>query len=284
MKVTRAVDENLSIDNEIEFTVDNFVNPFNSIEKTGFQVTTMENTGTGKMDESEILSITVTEFASMESPSVTRGDFMTTVGEFSSLTFSFQLNLPVDPDCRIRVIFPTDQPLTADLTSSKGTNLFSSAFGLSAFNLEEGYVEIAGCPSYSDRTVAQQPSSVTLSKILNIGWIKDTLPFKFQLFAVQSGTNFRIAEVQTSTMIVKASTMLSRGKILQLKIAALESQLAGTDTLFGVTIRPVHRMPSNSKIKVTFPLGKNQITLQAATTSTCSVIAEDTTLIDPSLA
>jgi hypothetical protein len=49
----------------------------------------MESTGTGKMDESEILSITVTDFATLENPSVTRGDLIKTVGEFSSLTFSF---------------------------------------------------------------------------------------------------------------------------------------------------------------------------------------------------
>jgi hypothetical protein len=53
----------LSVENEIEFIVDNFVNPINSIIKPGFRVTTMENTGTGKIDESDILSITVTDFA-----------------------------------------------------------------------------------------------------------------------------------------------------------------------------------------------------------------------------
>jgi hypothetical protein len=47
----------------------------------------MEETGTGKMDESEILSITITEFASLMYPSVTRGDSMSTVGELSSITF-----------------------------------------------------------------------------------------------------------------------------------------------------------------------------------------------------
>jgi hypothetical protein len=95
----------------------------------------MESSGTGKMDESNVLSITVTEFAALENPTVTRGDSNTTVGEFSSLTFGFQINLPVDPDCRLRVVFPDDQPLTQDLTSSTGSNLFSSAFGLSAFSL-----------------------------------------------------------------------------------------------------------------------------------------------------
>jgi len=47
----------------------------------------MEETGTGKMDESEILSITITEFASLTYPTVIRGDSMSTIGELSSLTF-----------------------------------------------------------------------------------------------------------------------------------------------------------------------------------------------------
>jgi hypothetical protein len=68
----------------------------------------MEELGLGKIDESEILNITVTDFAALENPTVTRADFMTTVGEFSSLTLGFQLNLPVDPDCRLRIFFPGD--------------------------------------------------------------------------------------------------------------------------------------------------------------------------------
>ena len=53
-------DSQLAIGSRIKFTVNNFVNPFNSIEKRGFKVTTMEKTGTGKIDESDILSIRVT--------------------------------------------------------------------------------------------------------------------------------------------------------------------------------------------------------------------------------
>jgi hypothetical protein len=35
-------DKQVPIDTKIEFTVDSFVNPFNSIEKSGFKITTME--------------------------------------------------------------------------------------------------------------------------------------------------------------------------------------------------------------------------------------------------
>jgi hypothetical protein len=118
LKVTNAAPVDLTSETAVSFTVDNFQNPYNGIEKSGFQITTMENTGTGQIDQSDILSIIVTQFTLLESPRVTRADLVTTVGEFSSLTFSFSLNLPVDPDCRIRVIFPSDQPVTMDLTSS----------------------------------------------------------------------------------------------------------------------------------------------------------------------
>ena len=135
LKVTNAAPVDLTSETAVSFTVDNFQNPYNGIEKSGFQITTRENTGTGQIDQSDILSIIVTQFTLLESPTVTRADLITTVGEFSSLKFSFSLNLPVDPDCRIRVIFPSDQPVTMDLTSSSGTNLFASAFGLTAFSL-----------------------------------------------------------------------------------------------------------------------------------------------------
>lgn len=66
MIVRNFLDAQLPIGSPIKFTVDSFVNPFNSIEKRGFKVTTMERTGTGKIDESDYLSIRVTKFAELE--------------------------------------------------------------------------------------------------------------------------------------------------------------------------------------------------------------------------
>lgn len=36
---------------------------------------------------------------------------------------------------------------------------------------------------------------ITVSNIKNIGWVKDTQPFKFEFFAVSRGTNYNIARV-----------------------------------------------------------------------------------------
>ena len=221
----------------------------------------MESLGAGKIDESAILSITVTDFAALEVPTIQRGDSMTTIGEFSSLILGFQINLPIDPFCRLRIFFPTDQPLTADLTDTLGTNLFSKTSGFTEFSTDENFLELSGCPAYTESEIVNRPTTIKLSKILNIEWVKDTLPFKLQLFTHFEGVNYKIAEILDPNMIVRASSMLSTGPILMLQVAALDSKLASELTSFKITIKPVHRMPPNNKIKIKFPTGKNKITL-----------------------
>lgn len=188
------------------------------------------------MDQSDILSITVSQFADLEEPGLARADLITTVGELSSLTFSFKLNLPVDPDCRVRIIFPGDQPVTSDLTQSRGSNLFSSASGLSALNLASNYAEVAGCAAYTERTQAYKANTVTLSKILNIGWVKDTLPFALEMYAVYQSVNYPIAKVTQSDFIVKALTMLTVGTIQSLAISAYDTSRAGLFSRYRITL------------------------------------------------
>ena len=104
------------------------------------------------------------------------------------------------------------------------------------------------------------------------------------MFARESDINYKIAEIENPNTIIDADTMLSRGLILKLQVHALDSQKATELTRFKITIKPVHRMPSNSKIKVKFPTLKNKIILEQADLATCIVGSDDTTLIDPSLA
>jgi hypothetical protein len=62
--------------------------------------------------------------------------------------------------------------------------MFSSASGLSSLDLFNNFAEVAGCPTYSERTTAYKENTVTISKILNIGWVKDTQPFALEMYAV----------------------------------------------------------------------------------------------------
>ena len=47
----------------------------------------MEKNGFGKLDQSDILSINVTQFATLKGTTLKRADLTTTVGELSSLMF-----------------------------------------------------------------------------------------------------------------------------------------------------------------------------------------------------
>lgn len=152
--LSNAVTSTLPVNTQVSFSVNSFQNPYSGVEKAGFQISTMEQTGTGIKDQSSILSITVSTFANLVNPLLSRADAVTTVNELSALTFTFSISLPVDPDCRLRIYFPDDQPLTADMLSSQGTNLFSSAYGLATLDLQYNFAEVAGCPNYVDSAVA----------------------------------------------------------------------------------------------------------------------------------
>lgn len=60
------------------------------------------------IDQSDQLTVTVSTFAALLNPYLIRADTVRTIGEQSSLTFGFQINLPVDANCKFRVIFPSD--------------------------------------------------------------------------------------------------------------------------------------------------------------------------------
>lgn len=103
----------------ITFTVDNFRNPYSGKPKTGFQILTTDSYG-GNIDSSTIagisLSVQATDWASFSGASVQRGDDQTTVGELSLGQIIFSLDFPVDAYCRVKVYFPSDMPITGDLT------------------------------------------------------------------------------------------------------------------------------------------------------------------------
>jgi hypothetical protein len=44
-----------------------------------------------------------------------RVDVMTTIREASTGAIEISLDIPIDPHCRIEVVFPSDMPLTSDL-------------------------------------------------------------------------------------------------------------------------------------------------------------------------
>lgn len=98
------------------FFVDSFQNPYSGVPKTGFYISTADSSGY-QIDQSASLSVTSTDWASFVSASFDRADGDTTVNELSIGIVLFYLNLPIEASCRLRIDFPSDQPLTNDLTS-----------------------------------------------------------------------------------------------------------------------------------------------------------------------
>lgn len=99
------------------------MNPYSGIPKTGFYISTADSNG-NQVDISSSLSVTSTEWAEFVSASFERKDTVTTVNELSTGLVIFDLNLHMETNCRLRIDFPADQPLTSDLTSIFGANIF----------------------------------------------------------------------------------------------------------------------------------------------------------------
>ncbi len=107
----------------ISFTVSDITNPYSEAPKTGFILTTMSSLGCS-IDSISTLSLQVTEWAQLTQPQILRTDGITDVSEESIFSASFNVPLPVDSGCRLRIYFPTDMPLTTALTTVSGFNLF----------------------------------------------------------------------------------------------------------------------------------------------------------------
>lgn len=104
---------------------------------------------------------------------------MNIVGELSSLVLAFKLNIPIDKGCLFRVFFPADQPITDELVSVTGQGIFSQTTSFSVLDKTNNYIEVRGCTQYTEMKEIPATFSIAVSQILNIGWQKDTLPFKY---------------------------------------------------------------------------------------------------------
>jgi len=62
------------------------------------------------------------------------------------------LNLPVDAGCRLRIDFPSDMPISSDLTSISGLkgSLFNNVSEFHKISVNENYIEVDGCPKSTE--------------------------------------------------------------------------------------------------------------------------------------
>ena len=86
----------------LTFSVDNFLNPYSAVPRTGYYIITTDSTG-GQIDSSSIagivMSLQVTSWATLDGAVVGRDDNNQNVGELSVGSLFFALDFPVDAGC-----------------------------------------------------------------------------------------------------------------------------------------------------------------------------------------
>jgi len=90
---------------------------------------------------------------------------------------------------------------------------------------------------------------VTLTNLYNIGYVKTSSAFTLRLYAVSGGADYNIAEY---TSLTAASTLFTTGAITSFTMTAT-SLVVQESVSYSITMRPSSAMPTDSKIKVTFP-------------------------------
>lgn len=81
-------------------------------------------------------------------------------------------------------------PITSDLTTVSGDSLFSGTSTFTVKDIASNYLELDGCPTYND---VGSTALISLSKIVNIGYIKDTSPFTLELYSVVGSILYKVA-------------------------------------------------------------------------------------------
>jgi len=89
------------------------------------------------------------------------------VNEPSTLEFFVELDYPIDANCRLRIYFPSDMPVTTSISTADGTNYFSSTSGYEDRETGLNYVDVDGCSSSASSGIGL----VTLYSPTNKGYV-----------------------------------------------------------------------------------------------------------------
>lgn len=178
----------------LTFTSDYFLNPYSGVPRTGFTIVTMDG-GTGEIDSTVTagitLSIMVTDWTTFSSMSISRVDTMTTVGEPSVGQIKFTVDLPIDANCRIDVVFPPDMPLTNQLTqlSSDGV-LIADHVAPTFMDINARTFMLQGCDNYASYI----DNALTMYYMKNKAHVMQTQSFTVYLWAIDAGVAYPIAK------------------------------------------------------------------------------------------
>ena len=96
------------------------------------------------------MTVQATDWASLLGAVIDRDDAITTVGMLSIGSIFFQVDFPVDALCRVKVVFPSDMPLTADLTKITSSGVIQvTNKAPTTISVATNTFTLDGCTSYS---------------------------------------------------------------------------------------------------------------------------------------
>jgi hypothetical protein len=207
----------------LRFSVDNFLNPYNGKAKHGFTIVTTDAYG-GLIDSSEIsnldITCTVGQWTTITSAVASRVDVMTTIREASVGAIEISLDIPVDPHCRIEIRFPTDMPLTSDLTQVSSTGILESPkVSPTHIDLSTNSFYLDGCSIYKSRI----QNVLSMYKMMNKDCVKQTETFAVYLWALDPThtTAYPIAKKEFGIYLYEAD--FSVGSVISLFVTAVDS-------------------------------------------------------------
>lgn len=98
----------------------------------------------------------MTEWASLSGATIGRDDAVTEVGEKSIGSAYFALDFPVDQYCRVDITFPSDMPLTSDMSKLTTSGLISATNkSPTSISLATNTFTLEGCSQYSQQSAAE---------------------------------------------------------------------------------------------------------------------------------
>ncbi len=121
------------------------------------------------------------------------------VGKISDGNMYFDLGLPVDQCCRVKVVFPTDMPMTNDLKALDAVGLIAYNGAPSGRDFVESSFYLDGCTQYTTKSSAQLLLSMQSMK--NKGYLQQTQSFKLYFYAVGQDPNTKSCLFSDATKV-----------------------------------------------------------------------------------
>lgn len=111
------------------------------------------------------------------------------MNEQSNILINFNTPFPVDPNCAMKITFPTDMNDVSLISTVTGADLFSSTSGLTAVS---DYIEFSGCTGSSTGYTTGASGLVNIFYALNKGYVQTSGTFSIYLYSVVGSTKYDI--------------------------------------------------------------------------------------------